>query len=160
MAAVDDCVAIDNAEACYEDANAEPCYEGEEQAATPPAGTLSEPLAPADPSGAVESSLTFKAHEIEEQNVSFSTELEVMWQRLSGRGQSVAERMNMDMHKGAEALECESRDGALIQAFRALDVDNTGSLGVNALRALVTLDEPDANAKQVLCCYPLRQAKF
>ena len=73
-----------------------------------------------------------------------------MWHRLCGRGQSVAERMNIDMHKGAAALECDGRDGALIQAFRALDVDRKGSLEPNALRALVALDEPYCNEFQVL----------
>lgn len=139
---------------------AEPCYEGEEKAATPPS-TFSEPLPATDPSAAVQSSLTFKAHEaadldlVKVEDESCSTEMEIMWQRLCGRGQSVAERMNLNMHKGAAALECNSRDGALIQAFRALDVHRKGSLEVNALRALVALDEPNANASQVLYCHDL-----
>ena len=80
---------------------AEPCYEGEEKAATPP-NTRSELLPAADPSAAVESDLTFTAHEAadldqaEEKDPSFSSEMEVMWHRLCGRGQSVAERMNID----------------------------------------------------------------
>jgi hypothetical protein len=134
-------------EFCVEEA----CCVGDEHAPTPPAAsTLSEPSTAveiAKPSASVDSSTKFKAQGAGGQDQ--STQLEVMWQRLAGRGQSVAERMNIDMHKGAVALECHTREESLIRAFRALDIHNTGSLGANAMRALVVLDDPEENAKQV-----------
>lgn len=139
MASVDECVAIDRVEGetTLPVVEEEPCYEGEGKAATPP-------IASGDPTDTVQSSRVAKDHGPRE----VLTELDVMWHRLAGRGQAVAERMNIDMHKGA--AELTSRDSAVVRAFEALDVHGTGSLEVNALRALVTLDEPNANAKEVM----------
>jgi hypothetical protein len=143
-------VSIDIAEAseiCVE----RPCYDEEESTATPrAAGSLSESATAVDAVATFDTACgSIKLKALEAGGQDQSTPLEVMWQRLVGRGQTVAERMNIDMHKGAAALECHTREEGLIRAFRALDIHSTGSLGANALRALVTLDDPKENAKQV-----------
>jgi hypothetical protein len=125
-------------------AGAEPTYEGEEKAATPErqAAELSEKNVE------FENSLTFDSHGWRHSS-DFPAELKAMWDRLLGRGVSIAERVNMNMHNGVAALELDNREEAVIKAFRALDVDDTGNLHSKNLQALVTLDEPDTNAGQV-----------
>lgn len=137
----------------------EPCYEGEETVRDgTPADVDSSSVRGASAGVAAAVMDTVVSGEQDSGDQTDCTALELMWQRLSGRGQSVAERMNINVHKGATAVECENRDEALIQAFRALDVHKEDILGPNSMKALVTLDNPSSNAIEVLCCCILKES--